>query len=211
MILKAIHKDAASRYRTVDALIQDAQRFIAEEPLKAHPYSALYRTGKFIRRNRKSLSFVATMLGIIIALIVISMLELDRAAQRRGRGSRSRTARYPVHAGDAVGRRRGERAAKGHEAERYARPRAPLAESLGEDPIQQAEILTTIGSLYAHLGEYGKADALLHRAYGILAVRTPVSHDLSQVLMDLGVPMMLSRQAAAQRPVCAGRSPLKSG
>ena len=46
MILKAIHKDAASRYRTVDALIQDAQRFIAEEPLKAHPIFGALPDGK---------------------------------------------------------------------------------------------------------------------------------------------------------------------
>ena len=146
------------------------------------------------------------MFGIIIALIVISMLELDRArnaaVEEAARARRATQFTQEMLSGGDV--------ENGPPKDMKLSDMLGLglhkAESLGEDPIQQAEILTTIGSLYAHLGEYGKADALLHRAYGILAVRTPVSHDLSQVLMDLGV--LYDAQSASGRSTSCMRRAL---
>ena len=54
LILKAMHKDPARRYATVEALIRDLDHFMQGEPLEARPDSLSYRTGKFLRRHRRA-------------------------------------------------------------------------------------------------------------------------------------------------------------
>lgn len=50
--LKALEKDPARRYASVSELAQDLRRHLAHEPVLAGRPGALYRMGKFVRRNR---------------------------------------------------------------------------------------------------------------------------------------------------------------
>src|SRR4051794_29796017 len=52
IVLKALEKDRARRYDTANDFAQDLQRQLNNEPVEAGPPSALYRLGKFVRRNR---------------------------------------------------------------------------------------------------------------------------------------------------------------
>src|SRR5690606_772877 len=52
LCMTAMHKDPQRRYRTVDALIRDIERFLHSKPLEARPDSLSYRMGKFLRRNQ---------------------------------------------------------------------------------------------------------------------------------------------------------------
>jgi len=53
LCLTAMHKDYERRYRSVEALIRDVDRYLAAEPLEARPDSLRYRLEKFVRRNRR--------------------------------------------------------------------------------------------------------------------------------------------------------------
>ncbi len=59
--LKAIRKDRAARYRTVQDLADDVRNYLAGRPLTAGPESTLYRAQKFVRRNR-----VAVVAGTVV-------------------------------------------------------------------------------------------------------------------------------------------------
>ena len=50
--LKCLQKDFRQRYATAQELADDLHRFVAGQPIRARPPSALYRWGKFARRNK---------------------------------------------------------------------------------------------------------------------------------------------------------------
>src|SRR5262249_26249577 len=55
IVMKALEKDRNRRYETATGFAMDVQRYLADEPVLACPPSALYRLGKFVRRNRMNL------------------------------------------------------------------------------------------------------------------------------------------------------------
>ena len=65
--LKAMEKDRARRYETVDSLAQDVRRHLNHEPITARPPSRIDRTRKFARRHARWLTAAA---AVLIALIV---------------------------------------------------------------------------------------------------------------------------------------------
>ena len=64
IVMKAIEKDRARRYDTANAFAEDVQRYLSDELVSARPPSAMYRTSKFVRRNK----------GALMASAVVSLL-----------------------------------------------------------------------------------------------------------------------------------------
>jgi len=52
IVMKALEKDRARRYSTVNALGMDVQRYLNQEPISARPRTASYEVRKFVGRNR---------------------------------------------------------------------------------------------------------------------------------------------------------------
>ena len=80
LCLTAMHKDPQRRYRSVEALIRDIDHYLNSEPLDAQPDTWRYRTGKFLRRNRRAVIAASTVLAAVAALVVFFTLRL--AAER---------------------------------------------------------------------------------------------------------------------------------
>ncbi len=80
--LRCLDKDPARRYQTADALAEDIQRFLDDEPVLAGPPSRTYRLRKFVRRHRVP---VVAAAGILVALVggivgtTLGMVRADRA------------------------------------------------------------------------------------------------------------------------------------
>jgi len=87
--LKALHKSAAARYLTAQAFEEDIRRYLGNQPVLARPESAIYRAGKFLRRNKLAAGATA---GIVLALVVGFALALWQA----------RVARLEAHRAQAV-------------------------------------------------------------------------------------------------------------
>jgi eukaryotic-like serine/threonine-protein kinase len=70
IVMKALEKDRGRRYETANALAQDVQRYLDDEPVLAGPPRAGYRLRKFLRRNKgpvlaAALVFLALVGGIV--------------------------------------------------------------------------------------------------------------------------------------------------
>lgn len=52
IVLKALRKDPAQRYRSVEQLSGDIQRHLDGLPIQARPQTLIYRSRRFLRRNR---------------------------------------------------------------------------------------------------------------------------------------------------------------
>ena len=82
--LKALRKNRAERYGSVETLGDDVRRYLNGEPLEAGPESATYRLRKHIRRNK--VPFIAAaivMLILILGITITSVLAVRLSEQVR--------------------------------------------------------------------------------------------------------------------------------
>lgn len=86
---KALRKDPAQRYPTVDAFAQDLARHLNNEPVSAQPDAFAYRAGKFLRRYRYQSLAVATML---LASAAVSMTLAWQSSRVRAEAQRAEAA-----------------------------------------------------------------------------------------------------------------------
>jgi len=68
IVLKAMHKDPARRYRSADALADDLKRMLSGLPVEARGDDLGYRASKFLRRHRIAVAFGTIVLGGLITL-----------------------------------------------------------------------------------------------------------------------------------------------
>lgn len=67
VVMKALEKNRSRRYASVIELADDLQRFRSDLPVKARPQRWAYRTGKYLRRNRR---LVITLSVVLIAVVI---------------------------------------------------------------------------------------------------------------------------------------------
>jgi tetratricopeptide (TPR) repeat protein len=82
IVLKALQKEPLRRYSSVEQLSEDIRRYLEGLPVLARPDTFVYRTGKFVRRNRLGLAAVAALI-LALAGGVVSSLHQARIAQTR--------------------------------------------------------------------------------------------------------------------------------
>ena len=80
IVLKAMHKDPARRYASVDALATDIRRYLDGRPVSARGDSLSYRLSKLVRRNLAATALVATLavIGLVLGGLYVSALLEDR-------------------------------------------------------------------------------------------------------------------------------------
>ncbi len=66
IVMKCLEKDRTRRYATSSALAEDVRRYLEDQPVFAGPPSLMYRTGKFVKRNRAGV--LAASVGLVLLL-----------------------------------------------------------------------------------------------------------------------------------------------
>src|SRR5690606_29304816 len=80
IVLKSLQKEPERRYLSVDAFSEDIGRFREGRPVTARPSSLLYRTGKFLRRNRP-MAIVGALLALAIVAGIVATVWQARIAR----------------------------------------------------------------------------------------------------------------------------------
>lgn len=86
---KALEFEKEHRYRTVDALGDDVQRYLDMRPVSARAFTLRYRFEKFIRRNR-ALAAIVTLATLVLSLAVGVALYQAAEARRNYEEARQR-------------------------------------------------------------------------------------------------------------------------
>ena len=68
IVMHALDQDPDRRYPTAEALADDIERYLGNEPVSAGPPSRLYRLGKLARRNKLELVAASSVVLAILAL-----------------------------------------------------------------------------------------------------------------------------------------------
>ncbi|MHC4942509.1 MAG: protein kinase domain-containing protein [Planctomycetota bacterium] len=102
IVCKALEKDRERRYASAAELAADIRRYLANEPIIAHPPSTFYQLRKFAKRNK---GMVAGLVLAFLILVVgfISSLTFAVRATRGESEARRAEYRHSLTAADAVG------------------------------------------------------------------------------------------------------------
>ncbi len=82
IILMAMSKDPVRRYASAAELSEDLRRYLGDMPVQARQDTITYRTRKFLRRNKATLTAAFLVLVTLAGGITVSTIE-GRRAQRR--------------------------------------------------------------------------------------------------------------------------------
>jgi serine/threonine protein kinase/tetratricopeptide (TPR) repeat protein len=166
--MMALEKDRERRYASASALADDVRRHLEDQPVNAGPPSTRYRVRKFVRRHRTGVAAGAVALAAILLGIAGTTTGMIRAvnAERRAR-MEAETARqvsgflvglFEVADPDqARGNTITAREILDAGSERIGR-------ELSGQPLTQARLLGTMGTVYRKLGLYEEAEPKLQRA-----------------------------------------------
>jgi serine/threonine-protein kinase len=191
--LKAIQKKPEDRYSTADAFHADLQRFLDGESVWAQPESKLYRTRKFVKRNKLPvlaavLIFLALAGGLSAALWQASIAKREAQTadtlQQFTEGIfriNSRSNPDPVKAQQTTARQLLDIGSK------------EAATGLNSAPEAKMRMLAMLASLYQDLGVEDKGVALQRERVATLRkVRAADSSELADALIDLASCMHAS-------------------
>jgi eukaryotic-like serine/threonine-protein kinase len=81
VVMKALEKDRDRRYDSANALADDLERYLANEPIAARPPSAAYRFGKFVRRHRAGVVAAGLVLATVVAGAITATVGFVRASR----------------------------------------------------------------------------------------------------------------------------------
>ncbi len=90
IMLKAMAEEAERRYASAGTLADDIERFLADQPVDAHPPSRWYRMRKFMTRHRGGVLSTALLLLAILAALGLALWQANLALHAAQRGNAMR-------------------------------------------------------------------------------------------------------------------------
>jgi len=161
LCLTAMHQDPERRYRSVEALIRDIDRFLKNQPLEARPDNLRYKLGKFVRRNSRAVSASALALIVVVGLVIFFTVRLTIARNVALAEARrtQRVQRFMTNLFEGGDREAGP--ADSLRVVTLVDRGVQEARALDAEPEIQAELYLTLGGIYQKLGKFDQADSLL--------------------------------------------------
>ena len=167
---KALRKDPAERYHTVEAFADDLGRYLRHEPVRARAGTLAYRARKLVRRHRAAV--VAVAAGMLLAAGYVAMVVRDRERVRVALAEATTSARKAEQVTDfAVGMfgaaDRGHQYADSLSARELLARGVTRVHELAGQPEIEAQMLDLIGRIRTELGDYEQARPVLEQALAI--------------------------------------------
>jgi len=178
ILLKALEKDPAHRYATVEAFGEDVRRHLADLPIHARTPSTFYQLRKLAARHRTATGLVAALALALLVGVAGTSVGLVRArraeAEARALAAIAReeatTAERVSSFLEGIFRVSDPSEARGNSItarELLDKSVAGIDDGLADQPRVQARLLGTVGTVYRNLGLHDEALPLLERARAI--------------------------------------------
>ncbi len=162
---KCLEFDPSHRYATAADLAEDLRRFLAGEPIRARPISAVSQLLRWARR-RPALAAAWTLSFLLAGASLTAAVWIERERQRADRAAATSKVLAEFLRKDLL-----EQASPSGEPDRELRLRTVLdraAEKIparfASAPLAEADLRFTLGTTYFSLGEYEQAEGHLRRA-----------------------------------------------
>jgi eukaryotic-like serine/threonine-protein kinase len=90
ILLKALRKEPAERYRTAEQLAGDLRAYLDGRPVAARRGTIRYRAAKFVRRNRIAMA-AASLIAVVLAAGIVGVLWQAKVANEERRRAEARS------------------------------------------------------------------------------------------------------------------------
>lgn len=175
---KALAKDPARRYASVESMAADVQRHLRGEPVLALPPSRWYRTRKFLRRNRVAMIAGSAMALTLVAGLGVALWQAHDAARERelayARLAQTEAVSEFMNTVLTENMQSSEQITLTELMQRSERVAdvAAVADAAGKAdtpvPMERVVAANAVAGWYAAYGDHAKAEALLTRTLAAL-------------------------------------------
>ncbi|MCH9651820.1 MAG: tetratricopeptide repeat protein [Deltaproteobacteria bacterium] len=184
IVSTALRKEGTQRYGSAKDLAEDLERHRKNLPVQAQRDSLFYRTGKFLRRHRLSVAIAASIVLVTAGFIIRQEEEKRRILQQRQREQAVTTFLKSLFEVSDPGENRGQTLTAQEILEKGAEE---LQQSLEDQPILKASLLTTIGEVFSNLGQIKEGLAYFEQAQKIMSATPSAAHrERGMILERLG-------------------------
>lgn len=178
IVLKALRKDARTRYSSAEELAKDIERHLTGLPVEARKGTFTYRASKFVRRHRVGVASGVTALVLLLGFIAALLVQQKAVIAQRD--LYEATAQYLIGIFEKANPK------EALEMDLSARDLLErgvedLEEQLSGQPEVQAEMHTVIGSSFHGLGQLERARQQLQSS---LALRRELYGDKDPKIAD---------------------------
>ena len=215
ILRKAVKKIPAERYVSAAALSEDLRRHLSDQPVLARADTLGYRTSKFVRRHRGSVSMAILFAAAIVAGLIGTLWQARRAdASAVQAGVQRERALQQLSYAQATEVFLGSLLQQGSNRpfttpELLARGEQLIEGAFTNDPGLRARLLLTIGDIYGQVAQQEKAQQMYAAAQVFAHQSTDrslqieadcaLAHEYGdQRLFDRALPALDTAIAAAQ-------------
>ncbi len=213
IVLKALQKEPARRYASVEQLAEDVRRHLDGRPVLARAGTWSYRASKFVRRRRVPIAIAAAVATALGVATVVS-LEQARRAERRFEDVRHLANSLLFEVDEQIQHLEGATAARELIVSRARQYLDRLAAEAGGDATLAREVALAYlktGDILANprgpnlgrpreaIENYSKARAMLEQLLARGHEPEAVSWSLARVLLQSGEPLSREGDPAAGR------------
>lgn len=172
IVQRAVRKEPAQRYLSVEQLAQDLERHRQDLPVLGRRGDRRYRLGRFFKRHRRSLAAAAAgtlAVGVFAAMLLHQVRQTVAERDRAVSASRSAEAvkQFLINvfrSGDPAVFKK----ANVPIGEALDHARGLLERKLADEPVIRARVGSTLAGIYASIGEYGAAADLSTQTLALL-------------------------------------------
>lgn len=164
IVAKATAPEPERRYGSGGALAEDIERYLDCLPVRAHPPSRWYRTGRFVARHRGGVAVTASLLLAILVSLSIALWQTHVARQQAARANMVRdfieSLFAPIRYGVAASKQPSL-------DELLATGVAKLQHSPQLGPGERVDLLSMFSRLYENLGDIRQSRKLADQAVAL--------------------------------------------
>ena len=160
IVLMAMRKEPARRYRSVEQMAEDIDRHLRGLPIRASEDTFAYRSSKFIKRHWIGVGSVLMIGMILIAGIITTTWQARVASRAQERSEKMNAFLQSILSSAAPEAKGADVKVRDVLAEASNRARLELA----DDPAALAKILLALGRTYVSLILYSNAETALRDA-----------------------------------------------
>jgi len=197
--LMALRREPERRYVSVDRLADDVRRHLVQRPVLARADSRIYRTNRFVRRQRAAVT-IGTIITVGLASFGLVVRhqnanlkrESDRTAAQRDQASAVSHTLWSLLAEltDSLGKPLSV-------ADVLDRAEPKIEEQYATQPNVRARMQSALGQIYLSNGDRPRAEALIRHAVASQRAYGRDSADLATHLETLGRVLLGSQEYAA--------------
>jgi serine/threonine protein kinase len=157
----ALRKEAVRRYRSMDQFATDLKNFLEQKPVIARRDTVWYRSGKYVRRHALAVAFTAAILVLLGVFSFLQARQLRRTREERDRATRITDFMARMFKVSDPSQARGNTITAREILDKASKD---IDKGMTQDPVQQAQMMHVMGTVYFGLGLYDDAESLFRKA-----------------------------------------------